>query len=154
MKKKAASPLLAKRPWPPAVIGWREYVSLPDFGIGPIIAKIDTGAMWCALHAENINQVGRHVHFQVRVDDRLFECKRIFRGRKSIRSSSGHSQSRVVIRAKIKIGASSFVTDITLTDRTDMGVPMLLGRNYLKRRFLVDPSHRFILSRQKKKPTA
>jgi hypothetical protein len=66
-----------------------------------------------------------------------------------IKSSNGASQLRPVIETMIQIGTHQFVTLITLTDRADMGVPMLLGRDTLKGRFLVNPSRSYLLSRRK-----
>jgi hypothetical protein len=73
-------------------------------------------------------------------------------GSKKIKSSNGISEIRPIIETSVRIGVHQFMTEITLTDRADMGVPMLLGREAIKRRFLVNPARSFILSRRKKSP--
>jgi len=130
-------------------IGWRERVRLPEIGIGPIVAKIDTGARSAALHAENIKVTGHRVRFRVPVGGRVHHCELRLAGRRHVKSSSGHRESRVVVVTQVKIGKHLIAAEVTLTDRTDMGVPMLLGRAAIRGRFLVDPSHSFVVSARK-----
>ncbi|MGE0213659.1 MAG: ATP-dependent zinc protease [Parvibaculaceae bacterium] len=142
----------AKEPRPkPALVGWREYVSLPELGLGPVKAKIDTGALWCALHAEEIEIEGERVRFRVSVPGRRFRCAAHIVDRKRIRSSSGHSEERLVIETVVALGPHRFPAKITLTDRTDMLAPMLLGRDSIGGRFLVDPGRALVLTGSKKK---
>ena len=126
-----------KLPELPAIIGWRERVSLPLLGVGTINAKIDTGARSAALHATNIQRHGHHVEFIVAVKGRNHHCSLPLKGERKVKSSSGHSQARAVVETEVKIGTYRFTIEVTLTDRTDMGVPMLLGRSSLKGHFLV-----------------
>ena len=141
----------------PPLIGWRERVRLPELGIGPIEAKIDTGARTAALHAEDIRIEGtgrnRKVRFRVPLNGRTHHCELPFRGEKKIRSTSGHSQTRVVVETGILVGEVLLEAEITLTDRTDMGVPMLLGRATVRKHFIVHPGKSYIVSRKKKKRT-
>lgn len=134
-----------------AVIGWRERVSIPALGIGIIIAKVDTGARTAALHATDIRQHGHHVEFTVPIKGRNHHCQLPLKGRKQIKSSSGHSQARAMVEAEVKIGAARMTIDVTLTDRSDMGVPMLLGRDSIKGRYQVDPARSFLISAKKRK---
>jgi|JI10StandDraft_1071094.scaffolds.fasta_scaffold17026_4 hypothetical protein len=138
--------------FPTPVAGWKEFVRLPKLKIGPLVAKLDTGARTAALHADEIHVSGRRVVFAI-IDDGK---KRVYRAplvtQKRIKSSNGISEMRVVIRATLEIANQSFKAEITLTDRTDMDVPMLLGRNALKGRFLVDPARSFLLDRKSKRP--
>jgi hypothetical protein len=140
--------MIAKRPtiFPLPLIGWREDVLLPEIGATLLVAKIDTGARSAALHADDIIIKGKRVNFAIgeaRVSLPYMGCKRV-------KSSSGHSELRVVIETLLEIGHHKFVAEVTLTDRTDMGVPMLLGRNTIKGRFLVNPARSFLISRKKK----
>lgn len=133
--------------YPLPLIGWREDVCLRDLSTDVLIAKIDTGAKTAALHADNIQVRGKRVSFDLqnaRHELALFGLKRV-------KSSNGMSELRPIIETIIEVGAYKFLTEITLTDRTDMGVPMLLGREALKGRFIVNPARSFILSRRKKK---
>lgn len=138
---------------PPALIGWREHVRLPALGIGPILAKIDTGARSAALHAEDIRIEWRGfrglVRFTVPVNGRNHHCEATLAGHRKVKSTSGHSQTRAVIETEITIGAEHIVAEVTLTDRTDMGVPMLLGRATVRGRFIVHPGRSFLISRPK-----
>jgi hypothetical protein len=142
----------------PPLIGWRERVRLPELGIGPIIAKIDTGARTAALHAEDIRIEGRgrrkQVRFKVPVNGRTHHCVLPYRGEKRIKSTSGHSQTRVVVETIIRIGTADIRAEVTLTDRADMGVPMLLGRATVRGHFVVHPGRSYIISRitKKKRP--
>lgn len=135
----------------PPLIGWRERVYLPEIGIGPIIAKVDTGARSAALHAEDIQIVGHKVRFRVAIGERNHHCELVLRGRRRVKSTSGHSETRMVVETEVEIGPHRFATEITLTDRTDMGVPMLLGRASVRGQFVVHPGRSFIISRKKRK---
>ena len=129
------------------IVGWKEFVSFPKLGLGPLVAKIDTGARTAALHADRIEVTGKRVRFVI--DKRTYRAPLV--GQKRVKSSNGISELRPVIRATLQVGSKLLKTEITLTDRADMEVPMLLGREALKGRFIVNPARSFILSRGKKK---
>lgn len=137
--------------FPTPLIGWREEVSLPEFGEGLLIAKIDTGARNAALHAEDIDIRGKRVSFVLELGDIRQECGAALMGVKRVKSSNGYSELRPLIEIVVHLGAHRFSVEASLTNRTDMGVPMLLGRNSIKGRFIVNPARSFILSRVKKK---
>jgi hypothetical protein len=141
---------------PLPLIGWRERVRLPEFGIGPLTAKIDTGARTAALHAENIHIEGhgthRRVKFLVPVNGHAHHCELPLRGERRVRSTSGHRETRAVIETTILIGKTRIAAEVTLTDRADMGVPMLLGRATVRGHFLVHPGRSFLMSQKKKRP--
>jgi hypothetical protein len=113
--------------------------------LGPIIAKIDTGARTSALHADAIEVAGKRVRFEI--DGKRYAAPLV--GHKRVKSSNGQSETRAVIRATVQLGAKVFKTEITLTDRTDMEVAMLLGRNSIKGLVLVNPAKSFVLTRRK-----
>ncbi len=136
---------------PPALIGWREQVHLPRLGVGPIDAKIDTGARSAALHAEDIQVQGHRVRFRVPINGRNYHCELPVHGRRRVRSSSGHSELRIVVETDIAIGKQKFAVEITLTDRTDMEVPMLLGRAAIRGKFIVHPGRTFLITHKKRK---
>ena len=135
----------------PALIGWRERVKLPQLGIGVIIAKVDTGARSAALHAEDIELHGHRVRFRVPVNGRDHHCDLAVAGRRRVKSSSGHGETRVVVETDVVIGVHRFAIEVTLTDRADMGVPMLIGRTSIRGRFVVHPGRSFIVSQRKRK---
>jgi hypothetical protein len=137
--------------YPLPLIGWREDVLLPEFGDGVIVAKIDTGARNAALHAQDIQIKGKRASFVLEVGSKKKRHELQMIGSKRVKSSNGFSELRPVVEIKIQVGIHEFPVETTLTNRTDMGVPMLLGRNSIKGRFIVNPAKSFIISRLKKK---
>ena len=143
-----------KRPtlYPLPLIGWKELVGLPLLGVGSIAAKVDTGARTSALHAEGISISGNAVKFSVMFQGRMRKCSADLVDLKRIKSSNGFSELRPVIETDVEVGMHRFKTLVTLTDRADMGVLMLLGRLSIKGHFLVHPGRSFILSGKGKRP--
>lgn len=134
---------------PPVVIGWREYVRLPDLGIADeFAAKMDTGAEYCTLHATEMKPRGNFITFR-------FESRKKLRapliGKKDITSSNGNTTKRFVIRTRIKIGKRTINSAVTLLDRSRMKAKMLLGRKLLRNRFVINPKLSFVLGDSKKK---
>ena len=134
--------------------GWRELVHLPELGIGPIVAKLDTGARSAALHAESIevyqSEDGPRVRFHAFVDDlasHAHQCDLPLAGTRRIKSTSGQAENRLIIKTRIKLGDHSWLAEVSLTDRAEMGVPMLLGRATMRRkRFVVHSGKGYILT--------
>lgn len=134
------------------VIGWREWVALPDFDVPAIKAKVDTGARTSSLHAFrlSVDRVGDmeiarfeiHPHQRSGSDSRRVEAEVVDHRR--VRSSNGVVQSRPVIRTTIGMKGQRWPIEITLTSRDEMGFRMLLGRAALRGRFVVDPSRSFL----------
>jgi hypothetical protein len=134
--------------------GWRELVNLPELEIGPIPAKADTGAVSAALHAENIvvHSVdgARRVRFDAFIDEARHitrACDLPLHGVKRVRSSTGTVEDRWVVETEIELGQTRWRALVTLTDRNEMGMPMLLGRATLRGRFVVHPGRSFLLTR-------
>lgn len=136
----------------PRVIGWREWVSLPDLGISLVKAKIDTGATTSALHAlkvERFRREGRdfarfQVHPLQRNTRQIVTAEAPLVDYRAVKSSTGHETSRPVILTNIAIFGELFPIELTLANRAEMGFRMLLGRRALKRRFLVDPGASYL----------
>jgi hypothetical protein len=130
----------------PPIMGWREWLELPDLGIRRVKAKVDTGARSSSLHAESIELL--QVRGQVAVRfvvlplqrSRLkpVACQMPLYDERYVKSSNGSRELRPVIRAAVAWGGLSWEVDITLTSRDLMGFRMLLGREAIRRRFLVD----------------
>lgn len=141
------------------VIGWREWIRLPDLGIRSVKAKVDTGARSSSLHAFDIKifeRVGRtfvtfKVHPLQRNAKKTVECESEVLDFRQIRSSTGHAQERPVIRATISVLGDEWPIDLTLANRDEMGFRMLLGREAVRGRFLVDAGKSFYAGRPKKK---
>ncbi len=127
------------------VVGWREWVEFSELPLGPVIAKIDTGALSCALHATEIAVVtvdGEDcVRFLVAPDHaeptRTQSVTSPLADIRGVRSSSGEWNERFVINTPIQIGDSRLRIDLTLVDRSSMRYPMLLGRAALRKAHLL-----------------
>ena len=136
---------------PLRTIGWREWLGLPDMGIPEVKAKVDTGARSSSLHAFNMEFFKRrrveYVSFNVHPKQRDSKLTRHVEvpvlEHRHIRSSSGHSASRPVIRTRVELFEESWEIDLTLASRDEMGFRMLLGREAIRGRFLVDSEKSF-----------
>lgn len=137
-------------PW---IVGWREYLDLPDLGLTRIKAKVDTGARTSTLHAldiEHFREDGRErvrflVHPQHRADELEVICTADVVDRRGVRSSIGHRQHRVVIETTLALSAELvWPIEVTLTSRSDMRFRMLLGRTALRGHMLVDPGRSYL----------
>jgi hypothetical protein len=133
------------------LIGWREYLSLPTLGIDKIKAKIDTGAKTSALHAFNVEIIKKDeqeiVQFEIHplqkdnqtsvtATAKLWEYR-------TVKNSGGGVEERPVIMTKVRLGNFNWEIALTLTNRDSMGFRMLLGRDAVKNRFLVDCGNSF-----------
>ena len=108
--------------------GWKEHVRLPKLKIGPIVAKLDTGARSAALHADEISVSGRRVTFVIITNGRRHTYRAPLAGQKRVKSSNGISEMRAVIRATLEIGKAVFKAEITLTV-TDTEVKAAIAQN-------------------------
>lgn len=130
------------------IIGWREWVSLPELGLARIKAKCDTGAKTSVLHAfllEPFKQNGKHmIHFSIhplqRTTEVVHNCTAEIIDIRWISDSGGHIERRYVIQSQLVIGATTKNIEITLTNRDSMRFRMLLGRSALKDHFLINPN--------------
>jgi len=143
-------------------IGWREYIGLPDLGLPQVKAKIDTGARTSALHAEDLrvfrgvaSKKPKRVEFTVPIPGekrvRRVRCSAAIVNRLKVTDSGNHSELQYVIRTTLRLAEDSWPAEITLTDRTGMHFPMLLGRTAMRGRFLVDTAHSFLVGKNPKR---
>ena len=130
------------------LIGRDEWCQLPDLHIPAIKAKIDTGAKTSALHAFNIRRVKKnqkkYVRFDIhplQSDDKtLVSCIAPLIDERHIMSSSGHIEHRYVIRTTLVICEQQWEMEVTLSNRDPLRYRLLLGREALNSRVLIDPS--------------
>ncbi len=132
---------------PKAIIGWREWCELPELGLPGVLAKVDTGAKTSSLHAFDIRPNAEKddfldfsIHPVQRRKRPTIHCSARCVDYRAVTSSNGKSEERPVILTTIQLGLRRFETEITLTNRDEMGFRMLLGRQTLSGMFLVDPS--------------
>jgi ribosomal protein S6--L-glutamate ligase len=145
-------PDMPTRPSVPFILGWEEWVTLPELGLEAIKAKVDTGARTSALHAFYVEPFGparaRKVRFGVhplpRRDDVAIECSASLVDLREVRSSNGEREQRYVIETPIRIGDRQWRIEVTLANRDMMIYRMLLGRQAIPRDGLVKPSASFL----------
>ncbi len=132
---------------PKAIIGWREWCTLPELDLPGVLAKVDTGAKTSSLHAFDIRKSARDpewldfsIHPVQRRRRPVIECSARCVDYRAVTSSNGKSEDRPVIITTIQLGLRSFATEITLTNRDEMGFRMLIGRQTLSKHFIVDPA--------------
>jgi hypothetical protein len=136
------------------LIGWREWIALPDLEVSAIKAKIDTGARTSSLHAFDVSEFRRGksvwLRFSIAPTQRSLSNRIVTEAPlveyRSVRSSSGHQSHRPVIRTTIQLGDMTWSTEITLSSRDEMGFRMLIGRQTLANRFMVDSGKSFLAS--------
>ena len=135
------------------VLGWREWVGLPELGIGAIKAKVDTGARTSAIHAEDVRtytRAGRErvsftVHPVQHSQRKSVRARSALVGTKRVRDSSGRVTERPTIETDLVVGHTRVPIELTLIDRDEMGFRMLLGRQAVAKRFWVDPGRSFLV---------
>ncbi len=128
------------------IIGWREWVGLPDLGIETIKAKVDTGARSSSLHAFRVRVFERDAETWVRFDvqpiqrnsTKITDLEAPVLEFRSVRSSSGRASQRPVIVTSVSLLGLTWPVELTLANRDEMGFRMLLGREAFRSRFLVD----------------
>jgi hypothetical protein len=132
------------------IVGRRELISIVDLELYDLDAKVDTGADSNALHCDDIfvDEEKNEVSFTL-----LDEVHEAYHGKrmtfplykiKKVKSSNGVVQSRPSIKVSVKFMGKKYKSVISLTNRADMKFPMLIGRIFLKDRFLVDVSQEYL----------
>lgn len=140
---------MARKSKDPVVIGWREFVALPEWGITRLKAKIDTGARTSAIHVGALEELpdGR-VRFEVVVREKprlrttVVEATPVRRS--TVKPSSGAKQQRLVFRTRMVIGSIERVIELSLVSRKGMLCRMLVGRLALPPHVLVSPSRKYL----------
>jgi hypothetical protein len=141
---------------PHQIIGWREWVSLPELGIDKIKAKVDTGARTSALHAFALrpfkeghkDKIFFDIHPVQHDTTKVITCVADIIDKRMVTDSGGHREERYVIETPVRIGTDVWAVEITLTERDTMLFRMLLGRSAIKRRYLVNAARSFITTRK------
>ena len=130
------------------ILGRHIFVNLPGLNLQNIIAKVDTGAYSCSLHAENIKELKKDGHKVLSFDVPVLENGRYLTGKTKtcfakkyeiieVRSSNG-VQNRYRIEVSVEIFGKKYPTKLTLSNRGSLKYPMLLGRRLLRGNFLVN----------------
>ena len=140
---------------PPALIGWREWAAFPDLGADRIKAKIDTGAKTSAVHAYRIKTEMRDgvlwadffLHPMQKKKRPEIKCTAPVVARRKVRSSNGSEEVRNIIETTLRLGGRAWKIQLSLARRDEMGFRLLLGRDALRKKFIIDPGASFLLGR-------
>jgi ribosomal protein S6--L-glutamate ligase len=135
------------------ILGSEEWCSFPELGIPTIKARVDSGAKTSALHAINIAPFKKEGQNWVKFDinpiqnnvKTVIHCEAPLVDKRVVKSSSGFREERYVIQTNLEIGNSNWLIEMTLTNRDSMGFRMLLGREAMSGRVLVDPEQQYLL---------
>ena len=146
-------------PEPRPVVGWREWITLPALQSARIKAKVDTGARSSALHAFDVEEFEQNgeawVRFKVHPDQhdaaRTVEGQGRLLDHRTVRCSGGLETLRPVVLTTVELLGQSWEIELTLIRRDDMGFRMLLGRQAVRRRFVVDSARSFVGGKLRKK---
>lgn len=129
-------------------IGRIEMIDLPDLSIFKLQAKVDTGAKTSVLHCSDYQIVKQndkeYIQCSFDFEDTIVGEREVFllpvKSKKRIKSSFGHSERRYIFSTIIRMFDQEYPIDLSLRDRSKMSYPMLLGKNFIKDKFLVDVS--------------
>ncbi|PWA04350.1 30S ribosomal protein S6--L-glutamate ligase [Flavobacterium psychrotolerans] len=135
------------------ILGSEEWFSFPDLGIPTIKARVDSGAKTSALHAINIAPFIKDGMNWVKFDinpiqndlKTVIHCESPLVDKRIVKSSSGYREQRYVIQTILDLGHTNWPIEMTLTNRDSMGFRMLLGREAMSGRVLVDPEQIYLL---------
>ncbi len=135
------------------IVGSEEWCALPQINIPAIKARVDSGAKTSALHAVNITPYKKNgnpwVSFEVHPlqndGKTTIHCEAPVFDKRRVKSSSGQSEKRFVIKIAISIAEDAWEIEVTLTNRDSMGYRMLLGRQAMSGKMLVDPEASLLL---------
>jgi hypothetical protein len=141
-----------KTPEPLLHVGWREWVALPALDVSAIKAKVDTGARSSSLHAFGLREFERDgrqmlsftIHPLQRQSRVTVTAEAELLEYRHVRSSSGHHSRRPVILTPVELFGQRWNIELTLASRDEMGFRMLLGRQAVRGRFLVDPARSYL----------
>jgi len=137
----------------PLIIGWREWIALPEWGVKRIKAKVDTGARTSVIDVKHVEELpNERVRFEL-VTSRnvkrrpvIVEAEIVRRTR--VKSSFGDAHDRLIVRTRMMLGNVEKDVELSLVSRKSMLCRMLLGREALSPEFLVDSSRRYVVSRR------
>ena len=135
------------------MVGWKEYVALPELGIDKLKCKVDTGAKNSALHAFEIEEFCRNgekwirfkLHMSKKDQTKIKTCEAKVFDKRTVSDSGGNLTERYFIITPIKVGSKTVRAQLSLTSRDTMAFKMLLGRTALRKaEFIVDSAKEFL----------
>ena len=133
------------------IIGWKESIDLPDWGIESILAKADTGALRSAIDVKRMHLLddGR-IEFDIvlsrKAGDLIHTVRSQVEHTSRVRSSNGQMHERYFVKTRVRIGRKVKEIELSLVCRKSMICRMLLGRKALAEDFVVDPEKRYVIN--------
>ena len=136
------------------MIGWREWVGIPELEGSPVLAKIDTGAWSNTLHASDVEIIESDIETRVRfrLEDNGGWVERPLHDWRRVRDTGGHDTLRPVIRTTLEIAGMDFDIQMCLQDRSRMKHRLILGRRFLRGGFCIHPKRECIHSGERTVP--
>ena len=136
------------------LVGALELCDLPHLTLNALEARVDTGATTSSLHVDNIVEFKKNAQIWVRFDihpdihdvNQVLQRQAKVKSVRKVKSSNASYQRRHVIETDILIAGMQWCIELTLTDRSEMKYLMLLGREAMSGRLIVDPEHEFLLT--------
>jgi hypothetical protein len=134
------------------LVGWREWVALPELGLPAVKAKIDTGARTSAIHAFDLEPFLRGDEEWIRFSVLPLQntqryqkrCEAPIVDNRQVTDSGGHQQQRIVVETTLVIGEVNKRIELTLTERSSMMFRLLIGRTALQPDLIIDPEESFV----------
>ncbi|MFD2229481.1 ATP-dependent zinc protease [Alkalimarinus sediminis] len=138
------------------LVGAIEECDLPGLKIEALNMRVDTGAQTSSIHVDNIEEFEQDNELWVRFDihpdihnvSTIVQRQAKVKAQRHVKSSNATRQRRYVIDTKIKLGDAEWLIELTLTDRSAMSYLMLLGRQAMEGRLLVDPAQEYLLTKE------
>lgn len=144
------------------IIGNQEWCAFPELNIPAVKARVDSGAKTSSLHAFNIKTfnkngqdwVGFDIHPIQKDKKTNIYCEAPLIDKRFVKSSNGKSKRRFVIMANLRLGDMNWPIELTLANRDSMGYRMLLGREAMNGRLMIDPDESFLLGQHTRQSIA
>ena len=141
------------------IIGRIDKADFPELNLRNINIKVDTGAFTSSIHTHDVKEIElngeKHIEFKLldpshpKYENIIFKVKSY--EVKTLKSSFGNSEQRFIIKTNILIFDQEYPIEMSLSDRSDMKFPVLLGRKFLNKRFIVDTSLKNVSSKLKRR---
>lgn len=140
-------------------IGRIDKADFPELYLEDLALKVDTGAYTSSIHCHDIKQIEENgesfIEFKLLDPSHPLYNNKVFKikdfKQKKIKSSIGKKQKRFIIKTKMVIFGKKYKIELSLSDRSEMRFPILLGRKFLNKRLVVDTSLKDISFTQKNK---
>lgn len=136
------------------LVGAKETIDLPDLGLFGIVTRVDTGAQTSSLHVDHLieNKNTSMIDFELHPDfhdiNKTIKCTAKIIDKKRIKSSNGDKERRYIINTLAVMGSLQWTIRLTLTNRASMNHLMLLGRQAMVGKIIVDPELSFLASKE------